>query len=276
MPRLALAYDVSGNGNQIWHITYGQYAGRYNEALIGANSPVGNPADATPLYQGPAGQGIGFAPGTNVANYPITSTNATVSDPMQNVFIEDGMKSPLVHEFSTSYGATFSSGRGYAEVSYIFRKTTNLIEDFSDLTTGTTDVVVAGVNAGEFTNILFKNVDTSVANRQYQAMVFQSRYRMRNNWSINGHYTVQLQNDGNYEGEGTNQPGNKSLIGDFPEAFPENRYYPDGRLQDFQRNRMRIWSIYNVGLGGAGDMSVSGLWRVEGERVFSAPSETFP
>ena len=39
------AYDVSGDGNQIWHVTYGQYSGRYNEALIGANSPVGNPAD---------------------------------------------------------------------------------------------------------------------------------------------------------------------------------------------------------------------------------------
>ena len=90
MPRLALAYDVSGNGNQIVHITYGQYAGRYNEALIGANSPVGNPADITPIYQGPAGQGYDFAPGMNLANYPINSTNASVSDPLQNVFIEDG------------------------------------------------------------------------------------------------------------------------------------------------------------------------------------------
>jgi hypothetical protein len=269
VPRLALAYDVTGNGNQIWHVTYGQYAGRYNEALIGANSPVGNPADATPTYQGPAGQGIGFAPGTNVANYPITSANASVSDPVQNVFIEPGTRSPLVHEFSTSYGAAMFNGRGHAEASYIFRKTTNMIENFLDRTTGTTNVVVAGVSAGTFTNILYKNVDSSVAHRQYQAMVFQSQYRLRNNWSVNGHYTVQLKNDGNYEGEGTNQPGKVSVIGDYPEAFPVDRYYPDGRLQGFQRNRMRIWSIYNFGLGPVGDLSVSGLWRVEGERVYS-------
>jgi hypothetical protein len=129
-------------------------------------------------------------------------------------------------------------------------------------------VVLAG-SVGTYTNILFKNVDTSVAHRQYQAMVFQSQYRLRNNWSVNGHYTVQLQNDGNYEGEASGQPGNVSAIGDFPEAFPADRYYPDGRLQGFQRNRLRIWTIKNFGLGPVGDVSVSGLWRVEGERVYS-------
>ena len=38
-------------------MTYGQYSGRYNEALVGSNSPVGNPADIFSLYQGPAGAG---------------------------------------------------------------------------------------------------------------------------------------------------------------------------------------------------------------------------
>ena len=32
------------------------------------------------------------------------------------------MKSPLVHEFCTSYGANLFDGRGYAEGSYIFRQ----------------------------------------------------------------------------------------------------------------------------------------------------------
>ena len=42
MPRLALAYDINGNGDKIVHVTYGQYSGRYDEAQMGANSPVGN------------------------------------------------------------------------------------------------------------------------------------------------------------------------------------------------------------------------------------------
>lgn len=269
VPRLAVSYDINGDGNHIWHATYSQYAGRYNEAQIGANSPVGNPAEIFSFYQGPAGQGRGFAPGFNVANYPVNSINASVSDPLQNVFVEEGLRSPLLHEFSTSYGMNLFNGRGYAEGTYIFRRTVNLIEDFQDRTTGTTNVVVQGVDAGTFTNIVFRNVDSNVAQRQFQALVFQSRYRIRNNWSVNGHYTVELENDGNYEGEGTNQPGNVSVIGDFPEIFTAGRYFPDGRLQNFERNRFRLWSIYNLGMGAFGDVSFSGLWRVEGSRAFS-------
>ena len=81
VPRLGTAYDVQGNGSHIIHLTYGQYSGRYNEALVGNNSPVGNPADIFSLYQGPAGVGIGFAPGLNPANYPVNADNASVTIP---------------------------------------------------------------------------------------------------------------------------------------------------------------------------------------------------
>ena len=263
VPRLASAYDVSGNGNHILHITYGQYSGRYNEALIGANSPVGNPVFIQMNYTGPTGQGYAFAPGMNLANYQI----AAASDPLQNVTVEDGVKSALVHEFSTAYGANLFNSRGYAEVSYIFRKTNSMIDDFQDTTTGKTDVQVAGASAGTFTNIVYRNTD--LAHRQYQALVFQSRYRVQNNFTINGHYTVQLQNDGNYEGEGSNLPGSTTWIGDFPEIFIEPRYYPDGRLQNFQRNRFRLWTIYSMDMGAGGDLAFSGLWRVEGPRAYS-------
>jgi len=63
VPRLALGYDVAGNGTHIVHVTYGQYSGRYQENQIGGNSPVGNPADIFSLYQGPAGQGSPSRPG---------------------------------------------------------------------------------------------------------------------------------------------------------------------------------------------------------------------
>jgi hypothetical protein len=196
-----------------------------------------------------------------------------VADPLQNVFIASGTKSPLVHEFTTSYGAGILNGRGHAEVSYIFRKTTSMIDDFRDRTTGITNVVIKGT-ATPSTNILFKNTD--LAHREYQALVFQSQYRIQNSWSINGHYTLELKDDGNYEGEGTNQPGRTSVIGDYPEAFPADRYYPDGRLQNFERNRLRIWSVYNTGLGAFGDISFSGLWRVEGQRAYTLSIRNVP
>ncbi len=114
VPRVGVAYDINGNGEHIVHVNYGQYSGRYDEAQIGANSPVGNPADITPIYRGPAGQGVNFAPGFDLANYPINSANATVLDPTQNVKMDPNLQSPLVHEFTVSYGTRMFGTRGYA------------------------------------------------------------------------------------------------------------------------------------------------------------------
>ena len=92
---------------------------------------------------------------------------------------------------------------------------------------------------------------------------------MSDRWSVNGHYTVQLKNDGNYEGETSAVPGATSLIGNYPEGFSASRFYPDGRLQDFQRHRLRVWSTYRADLRRFGEVSVSGLWRVDSGRVYS-------
>ncbi len=135
VPRAAVSFDVTGDGDHIVHVTYGQYSGRYNEAQIGRNSPVGNSPSIDSVYLGPAGQGYGFASGLDPANYPIAPGTA-VADATQNVFMAPGTKSPLTHEFSLSYGANLFDGRGYAEVSYVGRKTGNLLDDVQDLTTG--------------------------------------------------------------------------------------------------------------------------------------------
>ncbi len=100
MPRLAAAYDVKGDGRVVWHATYGHYSGRYNEAQIGANTNVGNPDLLLGVYNGPAGQGRGFAPGFNPANYDMFLAQF----PTANIFLEDGLTSPTVKEFTTSFG----------------------------------------------------------------------------------------------------------------------------------------------------------------------------
>ena len=164
----------------------------------------------------------------------------------------------------------------HAEGSCVFRRTRDLIEDFQTTANGFSHVLVSitDPNAGAattdpstpaFTNRIYQN--TNLAHREYDALVFQSRYRI-NNWSVNGHYTVQLKNDGNYEGEGSSTPGSTvfsnspSIIGNYPEAFNEARNYPDGRLQAFQcRAYLELCITWGMGL--AGDMSISGLWRVD-------------
>jgi hypothetical protein len=266
VPRLAVSYDVKGNGDHIVHVTYAQYSGRYNEAQIGANSPVGNPADIFTLYSGPAGQGLNFAPGFDIKNYPVDSNTAAIV-PTANVFMAPGLSSPLTNEFTMSYGANLAKGKGYAEAAYVYRNTGNLIEDFQTIEGGFTHVVAFGVDAGQVTNINYDNTDDLF--RHYQGLVFQSRYRLTNRWSVNGHYTIQLENDGNYEGEGSGRPGRLSFFGNYPEAFNATRNFPEGHLQDFQRHHLRLWSTYLFPMGGAGDLSVSGLLRAESGLAYS-------
>jgi hypothetical protein len=184
------------------------------------------------------------------------------------------MKSPLVHELSASYGANLFAHKGYGEVSYVYRRTTDLIEDFQAVAGGFTDVVVQGVDAGKFTNIIFQNTDQD--HRDYSGMVFQARYNITPNWTVNGHYTLQFKNDGNYEGEGTNTPGSTSQLGNFPEILEAGRSYPDGRLQDFQRSRLNAWTVYTWRMANGGNLSFSGLWTLNSARVFSLVSRNVP
>ena len=111
-----------------------------------------------------------------------------------------------------------------------------------------------------------------------RAWCFQSRYQLTNRWTLNGHYTLQLKNEGNYAGEGVNTPGSTSRIGDFPEAYEPQaqRFFPDGRLSSFQRHRMRAWTIYNFGPGTRGRSLVSGLWRVDSGGVYSLSAASQP
>jgi len=276
VPRLGASYDVRGTGEHILHFTYGQYSGRYNEAQVGNNSPVGNPSYLPTSYTGPAGQGRNFAPGFNLANYPVRPDNlaGTPEVPLANIFQDEDLRTPVTHEFTTSYGATLGGDRGYAEASYVFRRTTNMIESFTTIPDGTTRVTLSGLDLGLVSNVVYRNTDE--AKREYQALVFQSRYRLTDAWNVNGHYTIQLRNHGNYEGEGSNTPGSTSWIGDYPEAISEARHFPEGRLSNFQRHRMRIWSIYNLNMGRLGDVSVSGLWRVDSGGAYSLAARNQP
>ena len=138
-------------------------------------------------------------------------------------------QSPLTHETTVSYGVTFGKDKGYGEVSYVARKTGSLIETFSTIADGSTHVVANGVDAGVFSNVVYRNTD--IAHREYHGLVFQSRFALSKSWNVNGHYTLQVKNNGNYEGEATGTPGATSTIGDYPEAFNAERNYP-GRLQD--------------------------------------------
>jgi outer membrane receptor protein involved in Fe transport len=263
-PRLAASYDLRGDGNHVVHFTYGHYSGRYNESQIGGNNNVGNPDLLFYRYRGPAGQGRNFAPGFDINNYQLLLGQF----PTANIFLADGLSSPIVKEFTASYGVNVLNGKGWVEGSYVHRDTDKIIEDFIDTTTGTTTIIQDGEDFGTFTNTVYDN--SEFAFRRYDGLLFQARYNLMQRWTVNGHYTLQLRNEGNYNGENTNQPGLVTRIGDYPEIFTEERHYPTGRLPfSFQRHKVRLWTIYNQPMGRFGDLSASALYRLDSKGVYS-------
>ncbi|MCY4602365.1 MAG: TonB-dependent receptor [Acidobacteria bacterium] len=263
VPRLGVAYDPLGDGRFTIQSTYSHYAGKYSEAQFAEITNVGNPDLLIGIYTGPPGQGRDFAPGFDVDNnYRIVDGSFAT----QNVMFDPDLKSPLTKEFTVSAGGTLGN-RGHLKATYIRRRAGNFIEDFLDLSTGSTEVMYEGASYGTFVNQVFRNTD--LLERNYDALQFDGRYSVTSRFQLDGSYTVQLRNEGNFEGEATNQPGVPSVAFDYPEIFTPERNYPFGRLNDFQRHKIRVWGIYNLGLGTAGDVDLAGIWRYNSGQVYS-------
>jgi TonB dependent receptor len=267
MPRLAATYDARGNGKLILQTTYGTYSGKYNDVQFEGNSRVANPNELVYDYSGPAGQGRDFAPGFDIANYgsPVNGTFPTA-----NVFFADGLHSPTTREFTASAGSQFNE-RLYGKVTYQWRSVHGFIEDFIDTTTGQTQIEQDGLDLGLFDNRVFRNSD--VPQRKYQALLFQGQYRVNDRLTLQGHWTVMLKDEGDFEGEATNQPAVSSLFGDYPEVFSAARNFPTGRFDDFQRHKIRLWATYNVPLGRFGGLDVSGMFRYNSGLAYSIAAQ---
>jgi Carboxypeptidase regulatory-like domain len=264
LPRLAATYDVSGNGKWVAQATYGHYAGRYSEAQFTANSNVANPSLVISVYTGPAGEGLGFAPGLNPSNYTIPVLG---SFPTQNVSFEDGLSSPLSREMTASFGGEIGT-KGYVKGTYVRRRTSNVIDDFINRELGSTTISRNGATIGTYDNVQFRNVDDALY-REYQALAFQSRYAVSRALSVSGHWTLQLRNHGNFEGEVANRPGAPSPFGDYPGAFSAERHYPEGRLDDFQQHKVRVWTTYLADMGRFGSFDLTALYRYNSGLTYS-------
>ena len=262
VPRLAAAVDPAGDGRYTIQATYGHYTGKYSEAQFTQNTNVGSPDMLLGVYTGPAGQGRDFAPGFDPDSY------ATVFGlfPSQNVIFDDELSSPLTKELTVSGGAVIGD-RGHVKVTYVHRKTSDVVEDFFTLDGGATTIVGDGQSFGTFENQVFRNSDA--LERTYDAVLVQGRMPVTSDFLVDASWTVQINNDGNFEGESSNRPAISSAAFDYPEITPASRYYPTGRLAGFQRHKARVFGIYNLGLGDAGSIDVAGIWRYNSGGVYS-------
>jgi hypothetical protein len=270
VPRLAATYDAKGDGKVVVQATYARYAGKYSEAQFTGNTDVASPSLVRYEYTGPAGQGMEFAPGLDPANYSVILDGTF---PTANVRFEDGLHSPVTREFTASIGSQISS-RAHAKLTFVSRDVSGFIDDFTDRSNGITNVVRNGIDYGDFDNVVYRNTDEP--QRSYNALLMQGNYRVRNDLQIAGHWTVQLRNEGDFEGEAASQPGIPSVYGDYPEVFPKDRYFPTGRFDDFQRHKLRLWGVYNRSLGRFGAVDLSAMWKYNSALTYSLFAANFP
>lgn len=270
VPRLGATFDVSGDGKWILQATYGHYAGKASETQFADNTNVGTPSAVVYTYQGPAGQGVGFAPAFNLSNYRIVGG----SFPVANWTLVDDLNTPITKEWTLQAGTRLGQ-RGEAKVVYSHRKTTNFLEEFITIDNGKTTVTDGGVNFGTFDNVVVRNANDP-HRRAYQGLQFIVNYRPANAWAVGGHWTVQVKNEGNFEGEAANQPGIYSIIGDRPEFYSAARHYPIGRVDDYQRDKLRLYTVYDLELGRAGTVSLGGVYRYDSPLTYSFSAANVP
>ena len=266
VPRLGAMFDPKGDGTWTFDATYSEYSGRYNPSVIGTNGPVGNPALVTYQYVGPTGEGTNFAPAFDLANYVVTGINV----PTANVFFEDDLSSPVSEEFTVSAGRLLPKG-GYAKFTYIDRELTGLVDDFITIDQGCTTVTLAGRSLC-VDNRTYANTD--VPQRSYEGFQLQGRYRITNAWTVDVAWTHQLENEGNYEGEGGQAIG-ATIFGDRPEMGVA-RNNPVGRFDDYQHNRIRLWTAYQLDLGKAGGLDFGMVYRYDSPQTFSYTTNAAP
>jgi hypothetical protein len=229
--------------------------------MFSRNTNVGNSDRYTTVYNGPAGEGRGFAPGFETTNYSGVEGPAF---PALNIRFADDISSPLTTEYTVGAARAFGS-RGYGKIIFVDRKTSNVIEDFILLANGTTPIAVDGVTLGQADNILYDNSDEP--KREYRALQLMGQQRLMPAVTLNGHVTVQLKNDGNFEGEAPNPAG--SPFGDYPEMLSLARSAPAGRLDDFQRAKVRVWADYHARLGSFGSLNLTPIYRYNSGKTYS-------
>ena len=175
------------------------------------NTNVGTPNAIVYRYIGPAGEGVDFAPGFDLANWEITDA----SFPLKNVLVDDDIVSPVAKEWTLSGGT--SIGRfGFAKLTYTTREWSDFLEDFVTPQTGFTEVEVTRRQTRLRQHALQQHQRMF---REYEAIQLLSQFRFFNRWTLHGNYTHELKNDGNFVGEAGNQPGNPSVFGNCPEML---------------------------------------------------------
>ena len=257
-PRVGVVYDPAGDGKWQFNASYAHYVA----AIAGSVADVsagGTPASLTYLYTGPdinttcdptnptatgcqTAQQAALTALTWFRGLSQADQNALLvfaSVPGYNVQVLGSLKSPNVQEFAIG-AATRLGTKGEIRMDYVNRKYKDFYTNITNTTTGQSQPDPYG-NVYDMTFL----ENTNNLTRQYNGINISGEYRVTDAFNLGGNYTWSTLK-GNFAGEtGGSGPGAFSGF-QYPEYKSFAQFNPDGYLQADQRNRLRIFGVYDI------------------------------
>jgi len=198
----------AGDGRFKLEATYSHYAGKVSETQFANNTNVGNPNAIYYLYTGPAGQGRAFAPGIDPKSY-----SEVIGGPSLPPTCLRQEHQVAGHEGVDGRGGHRAWARRLPEVIYTHRK----VEDFVQKFVTPPRERRTCRERHRLRRVLQPALANTTTAEEVRRPAVPGAYRLTDRWNVSGNYTLQINNDGNQEGEGTNQPGAPSF---FPGFYP--------------------------------------------------------
>ncbi len=273
-PRLAVTYDVAGNGALRVTASYAKYVAALQETQAGSGATLaGSPADFYWYYDGPTINGgagpyltsqqamqkiqdwftaAGCLPNPLAASCKIPQGGAPSIGGV-NVQIRDSLSSPNANEYVLGVAGNFAQSRGSFRIDAVRREFNDYYDLKKDLSTGTV--------ASPFGDVqdLGLVVNSSDYTRNYTGLHTQLSYRLGQRLTVGGNWTwSHLIGDlvGETSGSGPVRGGSHV----YPEYLQRSWNNPTGDLFGDQRHRVRLYGTFDVPMpASAGALSLSAV-----------------
>lgn len=280
-PRVAVEYDVAGDGRHRFSGSYAEYVARLNDAGQQA-STAGSPSYAVWYYYGPAtnriedvfrwiGETYGGDPDATLDPFvndfwqtaPFTNINLSPDPANVITTVDPDLESPNAQEFRLGYSTRFE--KGYYKADIVMRDyqdfyATHLFQGSAGEQFGVTP---AGIDRRLLTN------DDTHYERTYNAVQMQFQYRVAERLNLAGNYTWS-QNIGNFVGETEGQAAvSASSTTFYPEYSDFAARNPRGYLDGDQRHVGRLFAVYDLSTS-FGDFNFAATQRFESGAAYSA------
>lgn len=255
-PRLAVNYDVKGNGDLILRASAGRYVAAIANNQADSATSAGSPNIFVWLYGGPH-----INPDPDAANL-LDNTQALemIFDWFESIggtgdlnspflvqktiggispVILDTLRSPSSDELTLGFSKRLGS-RGSVRTDWVHR-------EFSDFYALRTDLSVGPIPDGFGGQVDFQEVfnEDSVLEREYDGLHTQFRIRLTDNLDLGGNWTWSHAR-GNFNGENVGSGPLRSSFFAYPEYTERSWNLPRGDLAIDQRNKARLWALYNL------------------------------